>query len=73
MGGRRNGGNLQPSVPAPQAAHALGLHARHAQEVLRVRKVGRQLRELGMKLGLRCQSAIWSWLWTMECTPTAWP
>jgi len=40
----REAGNLQAAVPAAEPAHALGLHARHAQQVLRVGEVGRQLR-----------------------------
>ena len=41
----------QSSMPAPQAAHALGLHARHAQEVFGVGQVCRELGELGVQLG----------------------
>lgn len=44
--------HLQSTMPATQAPHSLGLHARHAEEVFRVRQVVGQLRELGLQLGL---------------------
>lgn len=46
----------QPSMPAPQALDRLGLHARHAQQVLRIRHVGRQLRELRVQMRLEAGS-----------------
>lgn len=46
---------LQAAMPAAQTPHGLGLHARHAQEILRVRQVGGQLRELRVKMGLQDQ------------------
>ncbi len=49
-------------MPGTQPAHALGLHARHAQQVLRVGEVGRQLRQLRVEVRLatggRCQRAM---------------
>ena len=45
-------------MPAPQASHTLGLHAGHAQEIFRVRQVGRQLRQLGVELGLEQVSTL---------------
>lgn len=41
-----NQDNLQTTMPTPQPPHSLGLHARHAQEVLRIGEVRRQLGEL---------------------------
>ncbi len=39
-------------MPASQAPHGLGLHARHAQQVLRVGQVGGQLGELSVQVCL---------------------
>lgn len=40
--------DLHATMPTTQAAHGLGLYRRHAQQVLRVGEVGRQLLELGV-------------------------
>ncbi len=50
--GRHGARNLQPGMPAPQSPHGLGLHARHAQEILGVGEIGRELSQLRLKLGL---------------------
>lgn len=39
-------------MPAPQPPHSLGLDTRHPEEVLRVREVGRELRELRVEVRL---------------------
>lgn len=39
-------------MPTPQPPHSLGLHASHAQEVLRIGEVRRQLGELRVQVGL---------------------
>lgn len=44
---------LQPSMPATESSHGLGLHARHAQQVLRVGQVGGQLGQLRLELSLK--------------------
>ncbi|KAK1533757.1 hypothetical protein CPAR01_10465 [Colletotrichum paranaense] len=40
-------------MPRPQTPHTLSLHARHTNQVLRIGKISRQLRQLRMKMCLR--------------------
>lgn len=43
---------VQPTMPAAEPAHAFGLDAGHAEEVLGVGEVGGELAELRLQLGL---------------------
>lgn len=43
----------QPTMPATEPTHALGLDAGHPKEILRVSEVGGQLRELRVQLCLQ--------------------
>jgi hypothetical protein len=49
---------LQPGMPTTESSHGLGLHARHAQQVLRVGQVGRELSQLRLELGLETRMDI---------------
>lgn len=39
-------------MPPSQASYTLSLHARHAYQVLEIRQVGAQLRQLRVEVGL---------------------
>lgn len=49
-------------MPTTQSAHALGLDAGHAQEVLRVREVVGQLSKLGVQLCLNIKLLVYNLL-----------
>lgn len=48
----RNEDNLHSPMPSGKPPHRLGLHARHAQQVLRVSQVGGELCELRVQMCL---------------------
>ena len=50
--------NSQPAMPASQPSHALGLDARHPEEVLRVCQVGRKLGKLRVQMGLAGEKRV---------------
>lgn len=47
-------------MPTPQPTHTLGLNGRHADQILRIGQVGRQLGELCVQVGLGYSSCQYS-------------